>query len=536
MSLAEYEDFVYAACHVDEDDPAAHWRAVSAELKARRGRARRRPRAADPRARTPTSASASRAEAGSRPTGATTSPTARSSRARSRPRPRARSGTRSRPSTTDGRSRTFACASRAGASSAAEAARGDDYLQSLLDMDAGARVLGEVAFGLNYEIDRFTRNILFDEKIGGTMHLALGSGFPQSGGQNTSGLHWDMICDLRREGEVYADGELIWKNGQLPRRACARGRRERARRALPRMSSTGSTASPTSSSATCTGFAKGDLVCIDTGPAAAPLVRRLWRRVLEAGGHPHLRLDVDGAPELLLREGSDEQVSWMSPLRRAEVERADVRIAIYADVNTRANSGVDPERQARRSERTTRSGASTSRGWAPAICATWSRSIRRRRRRRTPTCPCPSTRTSSSAPASSTATTRAGRVGGARAGVRAARRRLDERKEIRVVGDGTDLTLGVEGRTWVPSDGRENFPDGEVFTGPVETKVEGTISFTYPAGYAGRRVGGVELEFRGGEVVRAEAEEGETFLREMLALDEGARRAGEFCVRPERSP
>jgi aminopeptidase len=98
---------------------------------------------------------------------------------------------------------------------AAEAAHGNDYLQSLLEMDAGARVLGEVAFGLNYEIDRFTRNILFDEKIGGTMHLALGSGFPQTGGLNTSGLHWDMICDLRREGEVYADDELVWKDGRF---------------------------------------------------------------------------------------------------------------------------------------------------------------------------------------------------------------------------------------------------------------------------------------------------------------------------------
>jgi aminopeptidase len=82
-------------------------------------------------------------------------------------------------------------------------------------MDEGARVLGEVAFGLNYEIDRFTRNILFDEKIGGTMHLALGSAFPQAGGANTSGLHWDMICDLRAEGEVYADGELVWKAGRF---------------------------------------------------------------------------------------------------------------------------------------------------------------------------------------------------------------------------------------------------------------------------------------------------------------------------------
>jgi aminopeptidase len=97
---------------------------------------------------------------------------------------------------------------------ASEAATGDEYLRSLLEID-GARVLGEAAFGLNYEIDRFTRNILFDEKIGGTVHLALGSSFAQAGGKNVSGLHWDMICDLREEGEVYADGELIWAAGRF---------------------------------------------------------------------------------------------------------------------------------------------------------------------------------------------------------------------------------------------------------------------------------------------------------------------------------
>jgi aminopeptidase len=91
---------------------------------------------------------------------------------------------------------------------------------------------------------------------------------------------------------------------------------------------------------------EGDLVSIDTTPAAAPLVHELWRRVLAKGGNPHLRLDVEGAPELMLRDGSEEQLSWVSPVRRAEVERADVRIAIEADVNTRANSLVDPERQA----------------------------------------------------------------------------------------------------------------------------------------------------------------------------------------------
>jgi aminopeptidase len=103
----------------------------------------------------------------------------------------------------------------------AEAGNGNEFLQSLLDMDAGARILGEVAFGLNYEIDRFTRDILFDEKIGGTMHFALGSSFKKLGGKNESGLHWDMICDLRADGEVYADGELVWKAGQFVREPSA---------------------------------------------------------------------------------------------------------------------------------------------------------------------------------------------------------------------------------------------------------------------------------------------------------------------------
>jgi aminopeptidase len=95
----------------------------------------------------------------------------------------------------------------------AEATRGRAYLDSLLELDDGARFAGEIAFGLNYEIDRFTHNVLFDEKIGGTIHLALGSGFSQAGGKNVSGLHIDLVCDLRTGGEVYADDELVWKDG-----------------------------------------------------------------------------------------------------------------------------------------------------------------------------------------------------------------------------------------------------------------------------------------------------------------------------------
>ncbi len=94
------------------------------------------------------------------------------------------------------------------------AARGLDYLNTMLDMDTGARFLGEVAFGLNYGIQQFTRNILFDEKIGGTMHMALGLSIPETGGQNQSALHWDMICDLR-EGRVFADGQLCYEAGRF---------------------------------------------------------------------------------------------------------------------------------------------------------------------------------------------------------------------------------------------------------------------------------------------------------------------------------
>ena len=99
---------------------------------------------------------------------------------------------------------------------AATARHGEAFLQAMLDLDPGARFLGEVAFGLNYGITRFTRNILFDEKIGGTMHLALGRSYPDSGGTNESALHWDLICDLGA-GQVYADGELCYQHGRFIR-------------------------------------------------------------------------------------------------------------------------------------------------------------------------------------------------------------------------------------------------------------------------------------------------------------------------------
>jgi aminopeptidase len=97
----------------------------------------------------------------------------------------------------------------------ASAEKNEDYLIKMLDQDAGARTIGELGIGTNSSIDRFTKSILYDEKIGGTIHTAVGAGYPEVGGQNKSALHWDMICDMRKDSEIRVDGELFYKDGQF---------------------------------------------------------------------------------------------------------------------------------------------------------------------------------------------------------------------------------------------------------------------------------------------------------------------------------
>jgi aminopeptidase len=97
----------------------------------------------------------------------------------------------------------------------ASAERGEDYLLEMLDTDEGARRLGELGIGTNYGISTGTKEILLDEKIGGTVHMAIGASYPETGGVNDSAVHWDMVCDLRQGGSITVDGEELQRDGKF---------------------------------------------------------------------------------------------------------------------------------------------------------------------------------------------------------------------------------------------------------------------------------------------------------------------------------
>jgi aminopeptidase len=97
----------------------------------------------------------------------------------------------------------------------ASAERGEDFLIEMLDTDDGARRLGELGIGTNYGISTGTKEILLDEKIGGTVHMAIGASYPESGGVNESAVHWDMVCDLRQGGSIVVDGVELQRDGKF---------------------------------------------------------------------------------------------------------------------------------------------------------------------------------------------------------------------------------------------------------------------------------------------------------------------------------
>jgi aminopeptidase len=275
---------------------------------------------------------------------------------------------------------------------------------------------------------------------------------------------------------------------------------------------------------------EGEVVSIDGDSAAEPLLLAVYEEVLKAGAHPILNVALDGQAVAYYKHASDAQLDWVSPVSEWLLDNVDVRIAIGASTNTRELSAVPPERQTRRQTATGellgRAMERSARGefrWCytlfptNAYAAEAEMSLGDYEDFYYGACLATDGDPLTAWQKASEETHRLAEW-------------IDGHEEVRITAPGTDIKLGIAGRTFIPCDGRHNMPDGEFFTGPVEDSVEGEVSFHLPATIGGREVAGVRLRFEAGKVVDASAERGEEFLVELLDTDEGARRLGELGI------
>ena len=278
------------------------------------------------------------------------------------------------------------------------------------------------------------------------------------------------------------------------------------------------------------GVQPGWTVPIVGSTAAQPLIYHVYKRVIEEGGHPYVFVEPPGLRELLLRHGSYEQLTKTDPYQLHMVQYSDAILRISSATNTRELSSVGPAQQ-----------ALLQKGYAP-IGAGFMQRIADGR----PHCLTlfPTEAYAQDAEMSlrefEEFVFRGCLLDGEGDPIerwkemsRMQQRIVDwlaGKRQVHVEGPDIDLRVSIEERTFVNSDGKRNFPSGEVFTSPLEDTVEGHIAFSYPASYNGRTVQGVRLVFEGGRVVEHSAEQGEEFLSEMLKVDDGASKMGEFAI------
>jgi aminopeptidase len=280
----------------------------------------------------------------------------------------------------------------------------------------------------------------------------------------------------------------------------------------------------------CVAVGTGDWVLVRADVQALPLVEQVVEQVLHAGGHPTVQLAADSLDEIVLRHATDEQLSWLCPVDQLLAERVDARITIRAPSNTRALSGIAPERQriqqnAHRpiSQTYMQRSAEGSHRWALTAypCNAYAQEADM------------SLGEYADFVFAATYADQPDPVG-CWQGVHDRQQRLVDwlvgKSQVVARGPNVDLTLSITERTFINSDGKRNMPSGEIFTGPVEESVEGWIKFSYPALRGGREVDGVEFVFEQGRVVRASASKNEAYLLSQLDSDAGARYLGEFAV------
>jgi aminopeptidase len=280
----------------------------------------------------------------------------------------------------------------------------------------------------------------------------------------------------------------------------------------------------------CVAVQPGDTVLIRGSTLAEPLLKAVFAKVLQAGGHPLMQVSLPGVDELLYRYASDEQLQYVHALQTLIVESYDVTIGVRSAVNTKALSGVDPakmviERQAGAELMKTalRRSASGELRWTSTLF---------------PTNAHPQDAEmglsdyedfvyGACMPDMEDPVGHWQRFSGWQQEIVDW---LKGKERVHVIGPETDLHLAITGRIFVNSDGKRNMPSGEVFTGPVEDSVNGHVCFSYPAIVAGREVAGIRLRFENGKVVEASAERNHDFLMQTLDTDEGARYVGEFAI------
>jgi aminopeptidase len=279
-----------------------------------------------------------------------------------------------------------------------------------------------------------------------------------------------------------------------------------------------------------TAVKEGEIVWIDGESAAEPLLIAVYEEVLKAGAHPVMNVSLAGQSAAYFKHASDAQLEWISPVSEWLLDNADVRIAIGASTNTRELSAIPPERQMRRQSATGellgRAMERSAKGefrWCytlfptNAYAAEAEMSLADYEDFYYGACLADDGDPLTAWERASAETHRLAEW-------------IEGHEEVRVLGEGTDIVLGISGRTFIPCDGRHNMPDGEFFTGPVEDSVEGEVTFHLPATIGGREVAGVRLRFEAGKVVEASAERGEEYLIGLLDTDEGARRLGELGI------
>jgi aminopeptidase len=274
----------------------------------------------------------------------------------------------------------------------------------------------------------------------------------------------------------------------------------------------------------CLEVAAGQRVVVASTTLAEPYAVALHAAILQRDAWPFVWLVPPALSGDLYRHGRERHFSEPSPVELALFEGTDARVAIDAPANTNELAEIDPELIARVAvARAPLRELLLDRRWCGTIVPT----------------PALAQQAGMGEENYAAFLTRAllldrpdpvaawGELSARQASLV---QRLGDAREIRIEADGTDVSLRVEGRMWINSDGRRNMPSGEVFTGPLERSANGVIRFTVPTGPRGVTVTGVELAFRDGEVVDAQAERGEEYLRAALATDAGARYLGELGI------